>query len=54
MRSHGLTNFPDPDPSTGDSFNLQGIDVNSSQVQSANKACGGNGNVGINQANRTS
>jgi hypothetical protein len=54
MRSHGLTNFPDPDPNTGDSFNLQGIDVNSSQVQSANKACGGNGNVGINQANRTS
>jgi hypothetical protein len=54
MRSHGLTNFPDPDPSTGDSFDLQGIDVNSSQVQSANKACGGNGNVGINQANRTS
>src|ERR1035441_5690783 len=22
MRSHGLTNFPDPDPNTGDSFNL--------------------------------
>ena len=54
MRSHGLTNFPDPDPNTGDSFNLQGIDVNSPQVQSANKACGGNGNVGINQANRAS
>lgn len=54
MRSHGVTNFPDPDPSTGNSFNLQGIDVNSSQVQSANTACGGNGTVGINQANRTS
>ena len=54
MRSHGVTNFPDPDPSTGDSFDLQGIDVNSSQVQSADKACGGNSSVGINQRNRTS
>ena len=54
MRSHGVTNFPDPDPSTGDSFDLQGIDVNSSQVQSADKACGGNSSVGINQHNRTS
>jgi hypothetical protein len=54
MRSHGVTNFPDPDPNTGDSFDLQGIDVNSSQVQSADKACGGNSSVGINQRNRTS
>ena len=54
MRSHGLTNFPDPDPSTGDSFDLQGIDVNSPQVQSADKACGGNSSVGINQRNRAS
>jgi hypothetical protein len=54
MRSHGVTNFPDPDPSTGDSFDLQGIDVNSSQVQSADKACHGNSSVGINQRNRTS
>jgi len=54
MRSHGVTNFPDPDPSTGDSFDLQGIDVNSSQVQAADKACGGNSSVGINQRNRTS
>jgi hypothetical protein len=54
MRSHGVTNFPDPDPSTGDSFDLRGIDVNSSQVQSADKACGGNSSVGINQRNRTS
>jgi hypothetical protein len=54
MRSHGVTNFPDPDPSTGDSFDLQGIDVSSSQVQSADKACGGNSSVGINQHNRTS
>jgi hypothetical protein len=54
MRSHGVANFPDPDPSTGDSFDLQGIDVNSSQVQSADKACGGNSSVGINQHNRTS
>jgi hypothetical protein len=54
MRSHGVTNFPDPDPSTGDSFDLQGIDVNSPQVRSADKACGGNSSVGINQRNRTS
>jgi hypothetical protein len=54
MRSHGVTNFPDPDPSTGDSFDLQGIDVNSSQVKAADKACGGNSSVGINQHNRTS
>jgi hypothetical protein len=54
MRSHGVTNFPDPDPSTGDSFDLQGIDVNSSQVQAADKTCGGNSSVGINQRNRTS
>jgi len=54
MRSHGVTNFPDPDPSTGDSFGLQGIDVNSPQVQSADKACGGSSSVGINQRNRAS
>jgi hypothetical protein len=54
MRAHGVPNFPDPDPNTGDSFALQGIDVNSSQVQSANTACGGNSKVGINQGNRTS
>jgi hypothetical protein len=54
MRSHGVTNFPDPDPNTGDSFDLQNINVNSSQVQSANTACGGNGTVGMNQGNRTS
>jgi hypothetical protein len=54
MRSHGVANFPDPDPSTGDSFALQGIDVNSSQVKAADKACGGNSSVGINQRNRTS
>jgi hypothetical protein len=54
MRSHGVPNFPDPDPNTGDSFGLQGIDVNSSQVKSADKACGGNSSVGINQHNRTS
>ena len=52
MRSHGVTNFPDPDPNSGDSFNLQGIDVNSQQVQSANKACASSG-VGIGQG-RTS
>jgi hypothetical protein len=54
MRSHGVAKFPDPDPSSGDSFDLQGIDVNSSQVQAADKACGGNSSVGINQHNRTS
>ena len=54
MRSHGVTNFPDPDPSTGNSFGLQGIDVNSSQVKAADKACGGNSSVGINQRNPTS
>jgi hypothetical protein len=54
MRSHGVTNFPDPDPNTGNSFALNGIDVNSSQVQAADKACGGNSSVGINQRTRTS
>jgi hypothetical protein len=54
MRSHGVTNFPDPDPNTGNSFALNGVDVNSSQVQAADKACGGNSSVGINQRTRTS
>jgi hypothetical protein len=37
MRSHGVANFPDP--TSSGSFNLQGIDVNSPQVQAANSAC---------------
>lgn len=37
MRSHGVTNFPDP--TSSGTFNLQGIDVNSPQVQAANSAC---------------
>jgi len=37
MRSHGVANFPDP--ASSGTFNLQGIDVNSPQVQAANSAC---------------
>jgi hypothetical protein len=46
MRSHGLSNFPDP--GTDGFFDLQNIDVNSAQVLVANKACasGGDGIFG--------
>jgi hypothetical protein len=37
MRSHGISNFPDPSGQGGLSF--QGVDVNSPQVVAANKAC---------------
>jgi hypothetical protein len=41
MRSHGVPNFPDPD--VNGTFNLQGIDTNSPQVQSATAACASTG-----------
>lgn len=46
MRSHGVPNFPDP--GNDGFFDLQNIDVNSSQVLAANKACasGGDGIFG--------
>jgi hypothetical protein len=46
MRSHGLPDFPDP--GTDGFFDLQNINVNSSQVLAANKACasGGDGIFG--------
>jgi hypothetical protein len=37
MRSHGISNFPDPSGQGGLSF--QGVDVNSPQVTAANAAC---------------
>lgn len=37
MRAHGITNFPDPNAQGG--FKVSGIDLNSPQVQSAQKAC---------------
>jgi hypothetical protein len=38
MRSHGITNFPDP--KSGEfGFNLSGVDINSPQYQSAQQAC---------------
>lgn len=41
MRSHGVSNFPDPvaTPSGGYGFRTQGVDPNSSAFQSASKAC---------------
>jgi hypothetical protein len=38
MRSHGMTNFPDP-KSDEFGFNLRGFDTNSPQYQSAQQAC---------------
>jgi hypothetical protein len=40
MRSHGITNFPDPTAGNGGvGFNLGGVDVHSPQYQSASQAC---------------
>ena len=38
MRSHGITNFPDP-KSDEFGFNLRGVDTNSPQYQAAQQAC---------------
>jgi hypothetical protein len=50
MRSHGVSNFPDPFSQNGLSF--QGVDVNSPQVIAANKACATAG-AGLNAGGRT-
>jgi hypothetical protein len=40
MRAHGVPDFPDPSTSNGGmGFNLSGVDTNSPQYQSANRAC---------------
>jgi hypothetical protein len=41
MRSHGVPHFPDP--GSNGLFDLQGIDLNSPQVQSATRACASTG-----------
>jgi hypothetical protein len=38
MLAHGIHNFPDP-TSTGQITKPPGLDLNSPQVQAANKAC---------------
>jgi hypothetical protein len=40
MRSHGITNFPNPFANSQQiGFNITGIDLKSSKVKAANKAC---------------
>ena len=39
MRAHGIHNFPDPNPTTGELTTPAGIDRNSSQVLAALRAC---------------
>jgi hypothetical protein len=39
MRSHGITNFPDPNSQGGISISGGGIDLNSSQYLAAERAC---------------
>jgi hypothetical protein len=39
MRSHGVTNFPDPGSQGSSNLSGSGIDTNSSQFESAEKAC---------------
>lgn len=39
MRSHGISNFPDPSSAGGASTLPAGIDINSAQYQSAENAC---------------
>jgi hypothetical protein len=39
MRSHGVSNYPDPNPADPGVVHLIGIDPNSPQVESAQKAC---------------
>jgi hypothetical protein len=39
MRSHGVTNFPDPSPGGGFQFDVGGIDTHSSRFQAATQAC---------------
>ncbi|HEY3955855.1 MAG TPA: hypothetical protein VGM53_20985 [Streptosporangiaceae bacterium] len=39
MRSHGVTNFPEPSPGGGFEFELGGIDTHSSRYQAATQAC---------------
>ncbi len=39
MRSHGIGNFPDPDPTTGELTTPAGIDRSSPQVLAALQAC---------------
>jgi hypothetical protein len=40
MRSHGVPNYPDPNPSNPNVVHLIGVDPNSPQVQKAQKTCG--------------
>jgi hypothetical protein len=39
MRAHGVSNFPDPNPTTGDFTTPAGIDKSSPQVLAALRAC---------------
>jgi hypothetical protein len=39
MRSHGITNFPDPPPGGGLNFEMSGIDTRSSSFHAAVQAC---------------
>jgi hypothetical protein len=39
MRAHGITDFPDPNPTTGELGTPAGIDKNSPQVLTALRAC---------------
>jgi hypothetical protein len=40
MRAHGITNFPDPDPTTRLGFNIPpSLDIYTPQFQAAEKAC---------------
>ena len=39
MRSHGVTNFPDPSPGEAFEFETNGIDPRSSRFQAAAQAC---------------
>jgi hypothetical protein len=51
MRSHGVPDFPDPQ--SNGTFDVGSLNVNSPQVQKADKACSSRG-VGIFQPQRTS
>jgi hypothetical protein len=39
MRSHGVTNFPEPFPGGGFEFELGGIGTHSSRYQATTQAC---------------
>ncbi len=39
MRSHGVPNYPDPNPADPDVVHLVGVDLSSPQFQNAQKAC---------------